>query len=68
MLAASPRHASNPSNWVQDLRRFLEWGASHLGFPALQDIHAAPPTAELEPICEGVKPQNDEDDMGEGLQ
>jgi NH3-dependent NAD+ synthetase len=34
----------------QDLRRFLVWGAAHLGYPALAEVEAAPPTAELEPI------------------
>eukprot|EP00775_Hariotina_reticulata_P006615 gene6615-6843_t len=47
-----------------DLRRFLQWAAKHLGYPQLSEVEAAPPTAELEPLREGVKPQNDEDDMG----
>ncbi|GBF95639.1 glutamine-dependent NAD(+) synthetase [Raphidocelis subcapitata] len=47
-----------------DLRRFLRWGAEHLGYPSLARVEAAPPTAELEPIREGVAPQTDEADMG----
>lgn len=34
----------------QDLRAFLRWAATHLGYASLADIEAAPPTAELEPI------------------
>lgn len=34
----------------QDLRRFLKWAGVHLGFSSLEEIEAAPPTAELEPI------------------
>lgn len=34
----------------QDLRAFLKWAALHLGYSALAEIEAAPPTAELEPI------------------
>lgn len=33
-----------------DLRRFLKWGAVHLGYSELAGVEAAPPTAELEPI------------------
>ena len=40
-----------------DLRSFLQWGAAHLGLPELAAVEAAPPTAELEPLREGVKPQ-----------
>ncbi|KAI8470126.1 MAG: glutamine-dependent NAD(+) synthetase with GAT domain-containing protein [Monoraphidium minutum] len=47
-----------------DLKRFLVWGSTHLGYPALAAVEAAPPTAELEPIREGVAPQTDEVDMG----
>lgn len=48
-----------------DLRRFLKWGASNLGYSALADVEAAPPTAELEPLGEGgTIEQNDEKDMG----
>ena len=46
-----------------DLRRFLKWAEQHLGYPALGQIVAAPPTAELEPITETYT-QIDEDDMG----
>lgn len=37
-----------------DLRAFLQWGAVHLGYASLQEVEAAPPTAELEPIVPGV--------------
>ena len=47
-----------------DLRRFLVWGALHLGYPSLADVEAAPPTAELEPLREGTAAQTDEQDMG----
>lgn len=47
----------------QDLRRFLQWGAAHLGYPALAEVEAAPPTAELEPIRADYV-QTDEADMG----
>lgn len=40
-----------------DLRRFLRWGAVHLGYQELAGVEEAPPTAELEPLREGVKPQ-----------
>ena len=40
-----------------DLRRFLVWAADHLGYSALRAVEAAPPTAELEPIREGVASQ-----------
>ncbi|THG02821.1 hypothetical protein TEA_014142 [Camellia sinensis var. sinensis] len=33
-----------------DLRTFLRWAATHLGYASLAEIEAAPPTAELEPI------------------
>ena len=46
-----------------DLRRFLKWAEQHLGYTALAEIVAAPPTAELEPITETYT-QTDEDDMG----
>ena len=46
-----------------DLRRFLRWAEHHLGYTALAEIVAAPPTAELEPITETYT-QTDEDDMG----
>uniref|UniRef100_A0A383W8A4 Glutamine-dependent NAD(+) synthetase n=1 Tax=Tetradesmus obliquus TaxID=3088 RepID=A0A383W8A4_TETOB len=47
-----------------DLRRFLTWAAVHLGYPHLAEVEAAPPTAELEPLREGIAPQSDEADMG----
>ncbi|KAG7035492.1 Glutamine-dependent NAD(+) synthetase [Cucurbita argyrosperma subsp. argyrosperma] len=47
----------------QDLRAFLRWAATHLGFSSLADIEAAPPTAELEPIRSNYS-QLDEVDMG----
>ncbi|XP_052209726.1 glutamine-dependent NAD(+) synthetase isoform X3 [Diospyros lotus] len=47
----------------QDLRRFLRWAASHLGYTSLAEIEAAPPTAELEPIRSNYS-QLDEVDMG----
>ena len=46
-----------------DLKRFLHWGADHLGYPTLREIAGAPPTAELEPITENYS-QKDEADMG----
>ncbi|GMH22631.1 hypothetical protein Nepgr_024474 [Nepenthes gracilis] len=46
-----------------DIREFLKWAASHLGYPSLSDIEAAPPTAELEPIRSDYN-QLDEVDMG----
>ncbi|KAI7835944.1 hypothetical protein COHA_010177 [Chlorella ohadii] len=52
-----------------DLRRFLQWGAAHLGYPALAEVEAArawlAPTAELEPLgANGAVAQTDEQDMG----
>ncbi|CAF2080840.1 glutamine-dependent NAD(+) synthetase [Brassica napus] len=47
----------------QDLRLFLRWAATNLGFQSLADIEAAPPTAELEPIRSDYT-QLDEVDMG----
>lgn len=48
-----------------DLRRFLRWAAVELGYPALGEVEAAPPTAELEPLgAGGVVEQTDEADMG----
>ncbi|XP_004300490.1 PREDICTED: glutamine-dependent NAD(+) synthetase [Fragaria vesca subsp. vesca] len=47
----------------QDLRSFLRWAATHLGYASLADIEAAPPTAELEPIRSNYS-QLDEVDMG----
>lgn len=46
-----------------DLRRFLKWGAVHLGYASLAEVEAAPPTAELEPRRGGHE-QTDEEDMG----
>lgn len=46
-----------------DLRKFLRWGAQNLGYTALAEIEAAPPTAELEPIRANYT-QLDEVDMG----
>lgn len=46
-----------------DLRAFLRWGATHLGYPTLAEVEQAPPTAELEPIREDHV-QTDEEDMG----
>ena len=46
-----------------DLRSFLHWAKVHLGYPSLDKILEAPPTAELEPITETYT-QTDEDDMG----
>lgn len=48
----------------QDLKRFLLWAAQHLGYASLAEVVQAPPSAELEPIREGVAPQTDEQDMG----
>jgi NAD+ synthase (glutamine-hydrolysing) len=48
-----------------DLRRFLRWAATALGYPALGEVEAAPPTAELEPLgADGTIEQTDEADMG----
>uniref|UniRef100_A0A1D1Z5U3 Glutamine-dependent NAD(+) synthetase n=1 Tax=Anthurium amnicola TaxID=1678845 RepID=A0A1D1Z5U3_9ARAE len=47
----------------QDLRAFLRWAAAHLGYFSLEEIEAAPPTAELEPIRSNYN-QLDEVDMG----
>lgn len=48
----------------EDLRRFLRWAAVHLGYDALAEVEAAPPTAELEPLADGRIAQTDEADMG----
>lgn len=42
---------------LQDLKRFLKWGAEHLGYPELAVVEAAAPTAELEPMQEGQAQQ-----------
>lgn len=46
-----------------DLKSLLRWGADHLGYPALAEILAAPPSAELEPVRADYT-QTDEEDMG----
>jgi len=46
-----------------DLKKFLVWGATHLGYPTLAEVEQAPPTAELEPITKEYV-QCDEVDMG----
>jgi len=46
-----------------DLKKFLVWGATHLGYPTLAEVEQAPPTAELEPITNEYV-QCDEVDMG----
>ncbi len=46
-----------------DLRSFLRWAQENLGYPSLENIIEAPPTAELEPITETYT-QTDEEDMG----
>jgi NAD+ synthase (glutamine-hydrolysing) len=46
-----------------DLKKFLVWGATHLGYPTLAEVEQAPPTAELEPITKEYI-QCDEVDMG----
>ena len=33
-----------------DLKKFLKWGAEHLGYSELAEVEGAPPTAELEPL------------------
>jgi len=48
-----------------DLKSFLLWGAKHLGYPSLQSVVEATPTAELEPLSEGQIAQTDEADMGD---
>lgn len=48
-----------------DLKRFLLWAQTNLGYASLAEIVAAPPTAELEPLAEGgAVSQTDEVDMG----
>ena len=51
------QHPLPPIPRCQDLRRFLQWGAVHLGYPELASVEAAKPTAELEPIREGQAQQ-----------
>lgn len=47
-----------------DLKRFLAWATTSLGYSQLLPIADAAPTAELEPLREGQAPQTDEQDMG----
>jgi NAD+ synthase (glutamine-hydrolysing) len=47
----------------EDLKVFLAWGSTNLGYPELGTVLAAPPTAELEPITADYT-QSDEVDMG----
>lgn len=47
----------------QDLSRFLVWAAEHLDVPALRDVAAATPTAELRPD-EAGEAQTDEAETG----
>ena len=47
-----------------DLKRFLDWAGRNMGYPSLLLVNEAKPTAELEPIREGVAAQTDEQDMG----
>ncbi|KAF4724890.1 Glutamine-dependent NAD(+) synthetase, partial [Perkinsus olseni] len=47
-----------------DLKSFLVWASTNLGYPALAEIVQAPPTAELRPTVEGEPAQLDEVDMG----
>ena len=43
-----------------DLRTFIGYAMDKFDLPALQGIMDAPPTAELEPLCEGKIAQTDE--------
>lgn len=57
----------NPIGGVSktDLRAFLFWAAERLHMPALAETARAAPTAELEPLAEGGRiAQTDEQDMG----
>ncbi|CAH1103685.1 unnamed protein product [Psylliodes chrysocephalus] len=47
-----------------DLRRFMNYAKTKFNLPILNDIIAAPPTAELEPLKQGALAQTDEEDMG----
>lgn len=47
-----------------DLRRFLLYARDKFNIPSLDEIVAAPPTAELEPLKDGQLSQTDEQDMG----
>ncbi|XP_055587043.1 glutamine-dependent NAD(+) synthetase isoform X2 [Uranotaenia lowii] len=48
----------------KDLRRFLLYAKERFDLPIVGEIVEAPPTAELEPLREGVLAQTDEEDMG----
>ena len=52
----------NPIGGVSkvDLRKFILYCAERYRWTALNDIHSAPPTAELEPLKEGEIVQVDE--------
>ncbi|XP_063240661.1 glutamine-dependent NAD(+) synthetase isoform X2 [Bacillus rossius redtenbacheri] len=56
----------NPIGGVSktDLRRFLAYARAKYDLPVLDDVVAAPPTAELEPLAGGRLAQTDEQDMG----
>lgn len=47
-----------------DLRKFLQFAKDKFNLPILEEIIAAPPTAELEPLKDGQLVQTDEQDMG----
>ncbi|KAJ8250144.1 hypothetical protein COCON_G00220660 [Conger conger] len=47
-----------------DLQSFLQYCVDRFQLTALKSVMAAPPTAELEPLCDGKVSQTDEADMG----
>ncbi|KAI1895956.1 hypothetical protein AGOR_G00112110 [Albula goreensis] len=47
-----------------DLKSFLQHCVDRFQLTALSSVMAAPPTAELEPLCNGQVCQTDESDMG----
>ncbi|XP_046671791.1 glutamine-dependent NAD(+) synthetase isoform X2 [Homalodisca vitripennis] len=47
-----------------DLKKFLVYAKDKFNLPVLEDIMAAAPTAELEPLTDGRITQTDEQDMG----
>ncbi|XP_075044348.1 glutamine-dependent NAD(+) synthetase isoform X2 [Mixophyes fleayi] len=47
-----------------DLRGFIRFSISKFQLSALTSILSAPPTAELEPLTDGLVSQTDEEDMG----
>ncbi|XP_072277656.1 glutamine-dependent NAD(+) synthetase [Pyxicephalus adspersus] len=47
-----------------DLRRFIGYAIDTFQLSALTSILSAPPTAELEPLTDGLVSQTDEEDMG----